>query len=106
MNATEQAKCADRIGQEMAEREAQIQAMTEQAEDSEYYGDDEAIYELALSITVEKVATICLSWGGPADTLRLPTEREASVRWYTDSPIGSTPQQERLKRVPTCGTMA
>lgn len=68
---TIQPTCAERIGQEMADREEQIKAMTEQAEGSEYYGDEESIYELALSITVEKVATICLSWGGPADYIEI-----------------------------------
>lgn len=63
--------CADRIGQELADREAQIKAMTEQAEDSEYYGDEEAIYELALSVTVDKVAEICLSYGGTADYIQV-----------------------------------
>lgn len=71
MTTTTQPTCADRIAQELADREAQIKAMLEQAEDSEYYGDEEAIHELALSITVEKVATICLSWGGPADYLEI-----------------------------------
>jgi hypothetical protein len=79
MTTTTNPTCADRIGAELADREAQIKAMLEQAEDSEYYGDEEAIYELALSITVEKVATICLSWGGPADYLEI-TYGEGGIR--------------------------
>ena len=74
MNAiqkVEEAKCANRIRQEMADREAQIQAMTEQAEGSEYYGDEESIYELALSVDTEKITTICLSYGGPADYIEI-----------------------------------
>lgn len=64
-------KCADRIRQEMADREAQIKAMTEQAEGSEYYGDEEAIYELALSVDTYKVTKVCLSYGGPSDYLEI-----------------------------------
>lgn len=79
MTTTTSPTCADRIGQELADREEQIRQMLEQAEDSEYYGDEEAIYELALSITVEKVATICLSWGGPADYLEI-TYGEGGIR--------------------------
>ena len=71
IETVESTKCANRIRSEMADREETIRQMLEQAEDSEYYGDEEAIYELALSITVEKVATICLSWGGPADYLEI-----------------------------------
>lgn len=65
------ATCADRIGQELADREAQIKAMLEQAEDSEYYGDEEAIYELAIGVSHYKVMNICLSYGGPADYLEV-----------------------------------
>lgn len=79
MSATIELKCADRIAQEMAEREEQIRQMVEQAEGSEYYGDEEAIYDLALSIDIEKVATICLSWGGPADYLEI-TYGEGGIR--------------------------
>ena len=71
MTATTQPTCAERIGAELADREAQIKAMLEQAEGSEYYGDEEAIYELALSIDTAKVTTICLSYGGPADYLEI-----------------------------------
>lgn len=74
MNAieeVEQTKCANRIHQEMEDREEQIRQMVEQAEGSEYYGDEEAIYNLALSIDTKKVTTICLSWGGPADYIEV-----------------------------------
>lgn len=79
MTTTTNPTCADRIASEMADREEQIRAMVEQAEDSEYYGDEEAIYELALSITKETVTTICLSYGGPADYLEI-THNEADIR--------------------------
>lgn len=79
MNATQEASCAERISQEMADREEQIRQMVEQAEENEYYGDEEAIYDLALSIDIQKVATICLSWGGPADYLEI-TYGENGIR--------------------------
>lgn len=79
INKVEETRCANRIGQEMADREEQIRQMVEQAEGSEYYGDEEAIYDLALSIDIEKVATICLSWGGPADYLEI-TYGEGGIR--------------------------
>ena len=82
MNKVEEARCANRIGQEMADREEQIRQMIEQAEESEYYGDEESIYELALSITKETVTTICLSYGGPADYLEV-RHNEGDIRSIT-----------------------
>lgn len=71
MNTTTNPTCADRIAEEMARREEQIRQIVEQAEDSEYYGDEEAIYELALAIDTKQVTTICLSWGGPSDYIKV-----------------------------------
>lgn len=71
MNTSTNPTCADRIAEEMANREGQIRQIVEQAEDSEYYGDEEAIYELALSIDTKQVTTICLSWGGPSDYIEV-----------------------------------
>lgn len=71
INKVEEAKCANRIGQELADREAQIKAMLERAEGSEYYGDEEAIFELALSVDTFQLTKICLSYGGPADYLEI-----------------------------------
>lgn len=71
LNKVEELKCANRIRQEMADREETIRQMVEQAEGTEYYGDEEAIYELALSIDTAKVTTICLSYGGPADYIEI-----------------------------------
>lgn len=68
---TQQPTCADRINREMAEREEQIRAMIEKSEESEYYGDEESIYDLALSIDTKKITTICLSYGGPADYIEV-----------------------------------
>lgn len=76
---TQPATCANRIDDEMKDREEQIRAMVEQTEESEYYGDEESIYELALSINTEKVTTVCLSWGGPADYLEI-THNEGEIR--------------------------
>jgi hypothetical protein len=71
MNTTQEQTCTNRIGQEMADRELQIRELYEKASESEYYGDEERIYELALSIDTAKVTTICLSYGGPADYLEI-----------------------------------
>jgi hypothetical protein len=79
INKVEESRCANRIGQEMKDREEQIRQMIEQAEGSEYYGDEESIYELALSITNETVTTICLSYGGPADYLEI-THNKGDIR--------------------------
>ncbi len=68
---TETAKCKDRVADEMQSREAQIREMQLKAEESGYYGDEEAIYELALGITNQCVMKICLSTGGPADYLEI-----------------------------------
>jgi hypothetical protein len=79
MNATqtaEETKCADRIAEKMARREETIRQMVEQAEGSDYYGDEEAIYELALSINTKKVTTICLSWGGPSDYIEITHDED------------------------------
>ena len=71
MTTTTNPTCADRIASEMADREAQIQAMVKKYEESDYYGDEESIHELALSIDTAKVTTICLSYGGPADYIEI-----------------------------------
>lgn len=63
------AKCANRIGQEMAERENQLREMTER--EGEYYGDEESLYEFALSVDTIKFTKVCLSYGGPADYLEI-----------------------------------
>lgn len=68
MNTT-QPTCAERIAEEMKDREEYLQGLFDKAEESEYYGDYEEIYELALSVDTKKTTTVCLSWGGPADYL-------------------------------------
>lgn len=74
---TKQATCAERITEEMKDREEYLQGLYDKAEESEYYGDEESIYELALSVDTKKMTTVCLSWGGPADYLDiLWTERD------------------------------
>ena len=73
---TETTKCADRIADEMKSREAQIAEMQSKAEESGYYGDEEALYELALGITNKCVMKICLSTGGPADYLEVTHDRD------------------------------
>lgn len=69
MNTAKEATCAERIDQALASREEDIRQMTEKAEDSEYYGDEESIYEYALAISKYTVVKIELSWGGPSDYL-------------------------------------
>lgn len=78
MNTTSNPTCADRIAGALSSREEQLSQImqrmeraVEQAEESEYYGDEEAIYELALSIDTKQVTTICLSWGGPSDYIEV-----------------------------------
>lgn len=68
--------CADSVAGHMANREEQLRLMVEQVEGSEYYGDEEAIYELALSVDTEKITTICLSYGGPADYIEIRHNRD------------------------------
>jgi hypothetical protein len=63
MNATE-SKCADRISEEMAGREAQMQELLDNL--GEWEDDD-----IVLSIDTDKVTTVCLSYGGPADYLEI-----------------------------------
>lgn len=77
MNDTKQPTCAERIGSELADREQYLADLFKKAQESEYYGDYEEIYELALSVDTKKNTTICLSWGGPADYLDVIwTEKE------------------------------
>jgi hypothetical protein len=67
MNAiqkVEETKCANRIGQEMADREAQVKALLQDPT-----SDDNS--DFALSIETDKITTVCLSWGGPSDYLEI-----------------------------------
>lgn len=66
---TTQEKCADLIAEKLREREEEVRSLQERADDSEYYGDEERIYELALSVDTKKFTSICLSYGGPSDYL-------------------------------------
>lgn len=67
MNAiekVEEAKCANRIRQAMADREADAKTYLEDPT------ADEA-QDFALSIETDKLTTVCLSWGGPSDYLEI-----------------------------------
>ncbi len=64
-------KCADRISAIMAAREVQLKTMAEKYEETGYYGDEESIYELALSVDTVKVTKVCLSYGGPSDYIEI-----------------------------------
>jgi hypothetical protein len=75
--ATKPETCKDRISQELAEREADIQAMFDKAEESEYYGDEESIYEYALSVDTYKLTKICLSYGGPSDYIEITHDSDS-----------------------------
>lgn len=79
---TKELKCADLVAEKMAAREEEIRSFQERAEETEYYGDEERIYELALSVQTEKITTICLSYGGPADYLEV-THNEGEIRRVT-----------------------
>ena len=70
---TKQATCAERIAEELKDREEYLQGLFDKADESDY----EEINELALSVDTKKTTTICLSWGGPADYLDVVwTEKE------------------------------
>lgn len=73
---TKQETCNQRIGQELASREADMKALFDKAEETEYYGDEESVYEYALSIDTKKVTTICLSYGGPADYIEITHDED------------------------------
>jgi hypothetical protein len=68
---TKELKCADKIGDELKSREADIKALF----DADNY---EEIGELALSDETIKLTKVCLSWGGPADYLE--------IEWYGYAP--------------------
>lgn len=70
MNET-QLKCADLIAEKLRGREEEIGSLQKRAEESEYYGDEEEIYDFALSVDTSKFTKVCLSWGGPADYLEI-----------------------------------
>lgn len=77
--STKEATCAQRIDEAMASREADIKAMVEQAEGTEYYGDEEAIYEYALAVSKYTVVKIELSWGGPSDYLECRVDDKSGL---------------------------
>ena len=64
---TKELKCADKIGDELKSREADIKALF----DTDNY---EEIGEFALSSDTVKLTKVCLSWGGPADYLEIEWE--------------------------------
>lgn len=67
---TEAMKCADLIRQKMEAREEELRSIAEQGDEGNYAHEEE-LYELALSVETEKITTICLSYGGPADYLEV-----------------------------------
>lgn len=71
ITTTQAKKCAELVQEKMAEREEEVRSLQERAEETEYYGDEESIYELALSVETDKMTTVCLSYGGPADYLEV-----------------------------------
>jgi hypothetical protein len=64
MTTTTNPTCADRIGAELADREAQVLALLTDPD-----SDDNS--DFALSIETDKITTVCLSYGGPADYLEI-----------------------------------
>lgn len=61
---TTQQRCTDLIAERMAEREEEIRSLLNDPE-----GDDND--DFALSIETDKLTTVCLSYGGPADYLEI-----------------------------------
>lgn len=78
---TKQETCAQRIDQQLKEREEEISALISNP-DSDWIQDDPA-----LSIDRREVFTICLSWGGPADYIEVTTnagEIESMLYRFSD----------------------
>jgi hypothetical protein len=74
MEATKQTTCAERIGQELADREQYLADLYTKAEDGNFTEQDEAyteINEMAYGISISKVATVIWSGGGPSDHLEI-----------------------------------
>jgi hypothetical protein len=61
---TKELKCADLIDDVMKERELQIKELLDNP-------DSDDLYDPALSVDTKKVTTICLSWGGPSDYIKV-----------------------------------
>jgi hypothetical protein len=57
--------CADLIDDNMKSREDDMREMMANANHDDYFDDP------ALSINTDKLTTVCLSWGGPADYLEI-----------------------------------
>lgn len=68
---TKEASCKDRVRNEMASREAQVRELLDNL------GEHEE--EIILSIDTDKITTVCLSWGGPADYLEI-THNEDGIK--------------------------
>jgi hypothetical protein len=74
---TKQATCAERIGQELADREQYLADLYEKADrnsNGDFTEQDEAyteINEMAYGISISKVAKVIWSGGGPSDHLEI-----------------------------------
>jgi hypothetical protein len=78
---TKELNCAQRIDEQMKEREDEIRALISNP-DSDWLQDDPA-----LSIDRREVFTICLSWGGPSDYIEVTTnegEIEKMIYRFSD----------------------
>jgi hypothetical protein len=69
--STKETSCKDRIGEELASREAQVRELLDNL------GENEE--EIILSIDTDKVTTVCLSYGGPSDYLEI-THNEDGIK--------------------------
>jgi hypothetical protein len=81
MTTIKQETCAQRIEEQMKEREDEIRALVSNP-DSDWIQDDPA-----LSIDRREVFTICLSWGGPSDYIEVTTndgEIEKMIYRFSD----------------------
>lgn len=71
---TREKTCAERIGQELADREQYLAKLYAKVDDGELNEQDEAytkISQMAYGISISKVATVIWSGGGPADYLEI-----------------------------------
>jgi len=62
---TKEKKCADLIDDVMKSREEEMRNMIDNPNHDDYFDDP------ALSINTDKLTTVCLSYGGPADYLEI-----------------------------------